>query len=45
LGQLRNPRRGDGEAGLKRWEWLLAIALGSAFLLAAAWRVGLTIGL
>jgi len=22
-------------------EWLLAIALGSAFLLAAAWRIGL----
>jgi hypothetical protein len=45
VGQLRNLRRGDGEAGLKRWEWLLAIALGSAFLLAAVWRIGLTIGL
>jgi hypothetical protein len=41
MGQLRDPRRGDGEVGLTFREWLLAIALGSAFLLAAAWRIGL----
>jgi len=30
---------------LSRWEWLLAIALGAAFLLAATWRIGLRVGL
>jgi hypothetical protein len=45
VGQLRNLRRSDGEAELNRWEWLLAIALGGALLLAAAWRIGLRLGL
>jgi hypothetical protein len=30
---------------VRRREWLLAIALGAAFLLALLWRVGLRIGL